>query len=301
MRFFKNKKKLLGIIVLCVMGCVAITPTPEDTTNDTKTVEVEKLEPVNGKYSDKIATLKQEVHNGKFTFDTGDSYDGKWSKKTIQGKGTYTYKDLGTYEGNFKKGQRSGEGTFTWNDNSKYVGKWKKDKINGEGIYTYSDGGYLSGKFKNNQFYEGKYTITVNDVTYKYKISNGTLSTSIEIAYKDHGSYKGSYEGNKITGFGIFTYSNTDRYTGNLTDGKKQGSGTYTWASGSKYSGQWDQDMMSGQGTYYYSNDEKSTLEGTFSNNAPQGECIYKKSSTEKYKTYWENGNCVKVEGYKDE
>lgn len=42
MRHFKNKKKLLGIIVLCVMGCVAITPTPEDTTNDTKTVESKK-------------------------------------------------------------------------------------------------------------------------------------------------------------------------------------------------------------------------------------------------------------------
>lgn len=35
--------------------------------------------------------------------------------------------------------------------------------------------------------------------------------------------------------------------------------------------------MMSGQGTYYYKNNEGSTLEGTFSNNAPQGECVYKK------------------------
>lgn len=301
MRFFKNKKKLLGIIVLCVMGCVAITPTPEDTTNDTKTVEVEKLEPVNGKYSGKIATLKQDVHSGKFTFDTGDSYDGKWSKKSIQGKGTYTYKDLGTYEGNFKKGQRSGKGTFTWNDNSIYEGQWKNDYINGKGIYTYSDGSYLNGTFKGNQFYEGKYTVTINDVTYKYKIEDGSLTKSIEVVYKDHASYDGTYEDNKLTGSGTFTYNNTDQYFGGVTEGKKQGNGTYTWASGAKYIGQWNQDMMNGQGVYYYNSDKSSSLEGTFSNNAPQGECVYKKNSTEKYKTYWENGNCVKVEGYKDE
>lgn len=301
MRFFKNKKKFLGFIALCVVGCVAVMPTPEETPEKPKTVEVNQLEPVNGKYIGKVAQLDKKVHNGEFDFDTGDTYTGKWSKKIIQGEGKYTYNDLGTYEGNFKKGQRSGQGTFTWNDHSEYVGQWKKDKINGEGIYTYSDGGYLSGKFKNNEFYEGKYTITVNEVTYKYEISNETLSNSIEIVYKDHGSYKGTYDGTKLTGVGTFNYSNNDQYQGNVVEGKKQDDGTYTWASGAKYVGKWQNDMMNGQGTYYYNNDKSSSLEGTFSNNVPNGECIYHKSSTEKYKTYWENGNCVKVEGYKDE
>lgn len=182
-----------------------------------------KIEPVNGTYSGKIATLKQDVHDGTFTFDTGDSYEGKWSKKVIQGKGKYVYKDLGTYEGDFKKGQRSGLGTFTWNGNSQYVGQWKKDKINGKGVYTYSDGGKLEGEFKDNQFYNGKYTITINDTTYKYKISDSTLSPSIEITYKDHGNYKGSYEGNKLTGSGTFTYANIDEYYGGVLEGKNKG------------------------------------------------------------------------------
>ena len=302
MKRFKKKRWLIAFIVFCVMGCVAIMPTPNDTSEP---VKVEKVQSLNGKYEGKIASLEKDVHSGKFTFDSGDTYDGKWSKKVIQGEGKYTYVGLGVYEGHFKKGKRSCKGTFSWNNQCKYVGQWKNDEINGKGEYTFDDGSRLNGTFKNNAFSTGKYTLTQNDVTYKYNIKKGELTNQIEIVYANQGNYRGTYKGtykeNKLTGTGTFIYSNSDQYFGGVEEGKKKGLGTYTWSSGAKYIGNWENDMMNGEGKYYYNNDTSYSLEGNFSNNVPNGECIYKKSSTEKYKTYWENGNCVKVEGYKDE
>ena len=80
-----------------------------------------------------------------------------------------------------------------------YSRQWKNDKINGKGEYIFADGGQLKGTFKNNVFNKGKYTLTQNDVTYKYNIKKGLLTNQIEIAYANHGNYKGTYEAIQIT------------------------------------------------------------------------------------------------------
>ena len=53
---------------------------------------------------------------------------------------------------------------------------------------------------------------------------------------------------------------------------------------------------MNGQGTYFYSDKETGyKLTGNFEKGVPNGECQYYMTETEKYKTDWNNGKCVKI------
>lgn len=83
MKRFKKKRWLIAFIVFCVMGCVAIMPTPSDTS---KPAKVEKVQSLNGKYGGKIASLEEDVHSDKFTFDSGDSYDVSGRRKLSKEK-----------------------------------------------------------------------------------------------------------------------------------------------------------------------------------------------------------------------
>ena len=52
--------------------------------------------------------------------------------------------------------------------------------------------------------------------------------------------YAGEYFGDKIHGFGVYSFANGHCYEGSWHEGKKQGFGMYTFRNGDKRSGDWD-------------------------------------------------------------
>jgi len=52
--------------------------------------------------------------------------------------------------------------------------------------------------------------------------------------------YAGEYFGDKIHGFGVYSFANGHCYEGSWHEGKKQGFGMYTFRNGDKQSGDWD-------------------------------------------------------------
>lgn len=53
-------------------------------------------------------------------------------------------------------------------------------------------------------------------------------------------TYSGEYFGDKIHGFGVYSFANGHCYEGSWHEGRRQGLGTYTFGNGDSRSGEWD-------------------------------------------------------------
>ncbi len=101
---------------------------------------------------------------GKYTTDTGTSYNGTWNQGKMTGQGRF-YFSLGSgnhnlYEGVFENGEFV-QGTFTYPDGSTYSGSWSNGVPCGQGTYTYPDGASVSGVWNQNG------AITLSNATIK--------------------------------------------------------------------------------------------------------------------------------------
>lgn len=65
------------------------------------------------------------------------------------------------------------------------------------------------------------------------------------------GRYKGAFRYDKITGVGVYRWSDGGIYKGDFLDGKPHGTGTLKWPEGSSYDGSWVDGEMSGQGSFH--------------------------------------------------
>jgi len=63
--------------------------------------------------------------SGKFTWPSGDVYQGTIQDGKKHGKGTLTWSDGSKYEGEWKNGVRAGKGEYVWPDGRKFKGAWK--------------------------------------------------------------------------------------------------------------------------------------------------------------------------------
>lgn len=294
----KNQKKIfssaiVSIIFILILGAVnSSTHSQQQKTLDGTTGS---LETVSGTYVGDLIDDKFQG-NGKFIFNTGDSYQGEWKSGTYSGTGTFEYVGIGNYSGEYISGVRSGEGTFSWSTGDAYSGSWEADKMCGEGTITYSNGTQLIGSFSENAIITGQLKYSDANGYYSFEVKDGQLTNQIEITFSSGEKYRGTFSKDTLTGSGTITYSCGDKYEGNLVDGKKVGTGTYTWASGASYIGDWSSDKMNGSGTYYYtSSTTGQRLCGTFVNNYPSGKCTYYADSSTKYTTTWLDGKCINV------
>ena len=59
---------------------------------------------------------------GKYTFATGDVYEGEWAEGKMHGRGKYSYASGNVYEGEWAEEKKHGKGTFTYASGAVEVG-----------------------------------------------------------------------------------------------------------------------------------------------------------------------------------
>jgi len=80
-------------------------------------------------------------------------------------------------------------------------------------------------------------------------------------------SYEGAWKKGRMTGSGVFRWSDGSCYEGAFRDGRLHGIGRLSWAEGSSYDGTWNEGEMTGQGRFDNSFDGIAT-EGIFCRNS---------------------------------
>lgn len=216
---------------------------------------------------------------GKFSFASGNEYEGQWAENIISGEGTFKFPGEGEYDGEFQNGLKDGNGEFIWEDGSKYTGTWHADQMDGQGEYISASGVIYKGTFRQNKFFEGTCTFANESGKYQLEYAEGSCSKA-EIEFSDGTSYSGGCNGEALDGQGTMKFAQGDLYSGSFADGKRNGSGKYQWSSGDVFDGNWENDVMSGTGIYTFASG--NIFSGTFQNNAiADGTYIVKKETGE--------------------
>ena len=87
--------------------------------------------------------------NGRIEFlDSGEIYEGQFTKGKITGKGLFIWKNNQQYKGDFVDGIKHGKGKYKWPDGTEYEGEYKNGIREGIGIYKWKDGRIFEGSFK---------------------------------------------------------------------------------------------------------------------------------------------------------
>ena len=164
---------------------------------------------------------------GEKLFRNGDSYEGKFIKGDLNGKGIFRNKDGNVYIGDFVNNERCGKGELTTNKYN-YIGDFRNNKFNGKGkIEFIEDGSIYEGQFVDNEI-EGKG---------KYKWKNGEV-------------YEGQMKKGKMEGFGKYYYNNGNIYEGEYSDGIRNGRGKLIYPEGKIYEGIFVNGLPDGEGFY---------------------------------------------------
>jgi hypothetical protein len=142
---------------------------------------------------------------GKFTFRSGNVYEGELVNGYPHGKGKHIeYKQSGdhlaTYEGDFLNGVKTGKGKYT-TGNNEYEGDFVDGIKNGKGKYTDYFGIY-EGDFVRGDITKGKFTGNNGD-TYEGNFANGFLRNGEgKYTFKDGKVEDGLWYNNKYMGEG---------------------------------------------------------------------------------------------------
>jgi hypothetical protein len=234
--------------------------------------------PESGTYSGDYVGA-QRSGSGSFTWDNGDCYTGAWSNDEMDGDGVYTFADGSSLSGIFAANQFvSGQYTYQ-NEDAQYVIDYDEGGTVTAIAITFHDGTVLSGTYSDNipsgsvtypngDTYEGTLTAPTRDGTYVWKSGD---------------SYVGTWDGNSITGEGIYTFYNgstldgsfsegvfvsgsvenveeidsTTTFTGDISKGHFSGTGTVTYSNGDCYTGAFADSLRNGEGTYTWSNGDQ--------------------------------------------
>lgn len=183
----------------------------------------------------------------------GEKYEGNFNKGKLIGLGRYINEEGTCYEGIFEENNLVSKAKII-NINEKgkkvvYFGEVNNFKKNGKGIETCDE-------YK----YEGEF---VNNLRHGHG----------RIEFLDCGDiYEGQFTNGKITGKGLFIWSNNHQYKGDFVDGIKHGKGKYKWSDGTEYDGEYKNGIRQGYGKYIWKDGRK--FEGTFKNGKPDGKGI---------------------------
>eukprot|EP00967_Tisochrysis_lutea_P114624 scaffold182840_cov35-Tisochrysis_lutea.AAC.1 len=75
-----------------------------------------------------------------------------------------------------------------------------------------------------------------------------------ELYYANGDMFRGEWNADRATGYGVLIYANNNRYEGNWLDDKRHGHGVFHHADGSKYDGEWAAGRKEGKGTLSFAN-----------------------------------------------
>ena len=89
-----------------------------------------------------------------------ESYEGDWRDDSMT-NGKYTFATGEVYEGEFSNGRFNGTGTYLFSDGASYSGGWMDSKMHGEGCYTDNKGFKFDGQFFNGSFDSGSSYVCV--------------------------------------------------------------------------------------------------------------------------------------------
>lgn len=199
-----------------------------------------------------IATVDRDSNT--VTYSDGSSYSGEMKGLLKSGKGRMDYGNGDIYEGQWDGDLMNGTGKYSFNNGDVYEGEFKNSKKDGHGVYTYHNGSVFEGNFS-----EG------------LRQGEGTMKSVVN---------------GELNAF--------DTYVGTYDKEKKSGHGVYTWANGDSYEGEYKDDVCSGHGVMRWANGQ--VYEGEFADNAPDGKGKYSWPTGRIYEGIFEKGLIVRVE-----
>ena len=250
-----------------------------------------------------LGTYDGELSNGiasgegKFFFDNGDCYigrflggkfhgqgkmirrdgevryEGEWEVGYFHGTGTYYYsgydvKKRKSYQGSFFRGLRQGKGVLLWSDGTRYEGDFAQNEMNGHGVMVWPCGDRYEGQFAlGARDGKGKYT-SCDGYCYEGYWKAGNRHGEGTLTYPDGSSTTGEWSEDKPYG-GLFRTSENKQieYEGEFANGVREGFGVLYHKSGNKiYEGYWKDNQYSGEGILHHYVDDKLcyTAEGIF-------------------------------------
>ncbi|XP_069674189.1 uncharacterized protein [Periplaneta americana] len=195
-------------------------------------------------------------------FKQGNCYEGRISRKMLEGYGCFKWTDGSCYKGEFVNGEMIGHGILEWPDQSWYEGEVYRGHRHGHGIYvtneknvTYYGGWYMGVKHGEGIIYYGN----KGDNYYEGEFLNGLYNGIGYRQYPTGARYIGEWKSGLCHGTGTMVWPNNDVYYGNWECGTKTGYGTYMWdvitsselvmTSIDVYQGYWQNDLRHGKGS----------------------------------------------------
>jgi hypothetical protein len=169
-----------------------------------------------------------------------EGYEGNYNKDGKRhGKGKYTYASGNVYEGEWKDGKKHGNGKCKYASGNVFEGEWKEDKKHGKGKLTYASGNMYEGEWKDDVKHgKGKLTFTDGEVYYG-DWKDDKKHGKGKYAFASGHTYEGEWSDDKEHGKGKYTYDNGEVYEGEWKDGSKHGNGKLTSPKGLVYQGEW--------------------------------------------------------------
>ena len=73
---------------------------------------------------------------GTYTWNTGQTFTGRWANDCMRGRGVYRWPDGRSYEGLFRDDKMHGHGKYSFGDGSYFEGAFANDLINGSGVFV---------------------------------------------------------------------------------------------------------------------------------------------------------------------
>ena len=222
---------------------------------------------------------------------TGKRYLGQWQTGEMCGEGIYY---------------------FSAKNNTYYVGQYEHDKKHGSGYYMYDNGVMTLQTWANGEMTGESEALPADRVKCAQKVREifcqvrlvapkqlGKQPSSLDVKtfqFPSGATYNGQYSGTKKHGQGHWVHPDGDSYEGSFEDNKLVGWGVYiTGRSGKKYVGQWADGKMDGWGVYFFNSQETEYFVGQYRDDKKDGAGLYHFAESGQSKAQvWDHGELVK-------
>lgn len=220
---------------------------------------------------------------GKYTYNTGDIYEGEFKEDMLHGKGTYTWSDGMSYTGDWFENAQHGYGVLKDpTEGEEYRGDWQNDVRHGQGVCETNT---AQGK----AIYDGQWVDNQRHGWGKMTFSDGSRYEGQWADNLRHGQglqefpngvhYDGAWVRGKQCGFGKQKMPTGDLYEGNFLDDVFDGYGKYIWPDGRRFVGYFKSSVKHGKGKEYTS--EGDIYEGTWIDGVPGPDVVFRKASVD--------------------
>lgn len=87
--------------------------------------------------------------------------------------------------------------------------------------------------------------------------TDDTGNTWAKKTFQNGGFYEGTWNGDKMEGYGTMEFPSKSTYKGYFKNGVQHGYGEYNWTNKEKYIGEWHEGFQVGFGVNYFPNNSK--------------------------------------------